>query len=291
MEKWVRLQTTARPFFFLRISSSSRPSNLPFFAIGFFHQRIRLLSGASFHQASFVGFRVRFSLLRKITSPNNFRIEPIIVKRIATDTKNVKSEKDQDFIYDGHHDLKSFLALKEVNKNSSLYRGTLYEYQTITCLEKTLGIVTRRVGKANDGGIDFRGKWILPNKKLYVVGQCKALSTKCPPNIIRELEGVLCQETEGTLCILSSMNGFTKSTIKRYIASPFPIMLITVTDHGRKCSCILWNKTAEKYLNGFQITLKYDLLNSKPLILYNDKPYLDENDENDDCWKSNDTND
>ncbi|CAG8464172.1 25836_t:CDS:2 [Dentiscutata erythropus] len=204
---------------------------------------------------------------------------PINVKRIATVTKNVKNEKDQGFLYDGHYDLKSFLALKDVNTNSSIYRGTLYEYQTMSCLKTTLGIVTRRVGKANDGGIDFRGQWILPDKKLYVVGQCKALAKKCPPNIIRELEGVLCQETEGTLCILSSMNGFTKSAIKRYIASPFPIMLIAVTDHGKKYSCILWNKTAEKYLNEFQVTLKHDLLNSKPLILYNGKPFLNENDD------------
>ncbi|CAG8768005.1 5637_t:CDS:1, partial [Racocetra fulgida] len=201
-------------------------------------------------------------------------LDPMSVKRITTIINNVKDEKDQDLIYKGHHDLKSFLALKDVNKNTPVYRGTLYEYQTIACLKTTLGIVTRRVGKANDGGIDFRGQWILPDKRLYIVGQCKALAKKCSPNIIRELEGVVCQETEGTLCILSSMNGFTEGAIKRYIASPFPIMLITVTDHGRKFGSISWNKKAEEYLKGFQVTLKYDLLNSKPLVLHNGKPFI-----------------
>ncbi|CAG8791134.1 10536_t:CDS:1, partial [Cetraspora pellucida] len=108
---------------------------------------------------------------------------------IATSTKNVKDKKDHDYIYKEHHDLKSFLALKDVNKNTPVYRGNLYEYQTIACLKTTLGIVTRRVGKTNDGGIDFRGQWILPDKRLCVIGQCKALAKKCSPNIIRELEG------------------------------------------------------------------------------------------------------
>ncbi|CAG8507365.1 13142_t:CDS:2 [Cetraspora pellucida] len=144
--------------------------------------------------------------------------DPKSFKGIATSTKNVKDKKDHGFIYKEHHDLKSFLALKDVTKNTPVYRG----------------------------------QWILPDKRLCVIGPCKALAKKCSPNIIRELEGILCKESEETLYILSSMNGFTGYAIKRYIASPFPIMLITVTDNGRKLGNISWNKAAEEYLKGFK---------------------------------------
>ncbi|CAG8792819.1 8421_t:CDS:2, partial [Cetraspora pellucida] len=113
---------------------------------------------------------------------------------IATSTKNVKDKKDKDYIYKEHHDLKSFLALKDVNKNTPVYH-------------------------------DFRGQWILPDKRLCVIGQYKALAKKCSPNIIRELESVLVRK------------------LKEHYA---------FYHNGRKLGSISWNKAAEEYLKGFQ---------------------------------------
>ncbi|CAG8531112.1 1289_t:CDS:2 [Diversispora eburnea] len=178
-----------------------------------------------------------------------------------------------------HHNLETFLAIKDIDKNTTLYRGTLYEYETIDCLQKLFGIVTRRVGKANDAGIDFRGRWNLPNKRLMIIGQCKSFNIKCSSNVVRDLEGTLCRESKETIGILSSFGGFTEAAIKRYYGSPWPMMLVTVIDGGKICEKFLWNKTAEAYLEKLQITLFYKEgsksknLYKRPLLVYDGKEF------------------
>ncbi|RIA83228.1 hypothetical protein C1645_669574, partial [Glomus cerebriforme] len=156
-----------------------------------------------------------------------------------------------------HNDLESFLSIKDLDPETKVYKGTLYEYETISCLQKNFGIITRRVGGANDSGIDFRGRWILPNyQQLNLVGQCKNSSNKCPPSSVRELEGVLGFESEDTLGILSSKSGFSKYAIKRFVASPRPLILISVIQNGNICERFTWNKSCEKLLDGLEVTLR-----------------------------------
>ncbi|CAG8694425.1 15283_t:CDS:1, partial [Acaulospora colombiana] len=180
-----------------------------------------------------------------------------------------------------HHNLETFLTIKDVDTSTTAYRGTLYEYETITCLQKLFGIVTRRVGKAGDDGIDFRGRWVLPDeKRVMVIGQCKSLCNKCPPSVVRDLEGTLYRETRGTIGILSSLSGFTNGAIKRYNGSSLPLILITVVENGARCEMFSWNKAAETYLDGFQVTINYqnnsdsEILQKEPLLLYNNEKYI-----------------
>ncbi|CAG8551282.1 16268_t:CDS:1 [Acaulospora morrowiae] len=194
--------------------------------------------------------------------------------------ENINQPKQKILLLPKHHNLETFLTIKEVNTSTTVYRGTLYEYETIACLQKSFGIVTRRVGKAGDDGIDFRGRWKLPGKKLMVIGQCKSLCNKCPPSAVRDLEGALCRETQETIGILSSLSGFTKGAIKRYNGSSFPLILMTVIENGTDCKTFSWNKAAEIYLDGFQVTVDYrndsgtEIIQERPLLVYNNEKYI-----------------
>ncbi|CAB4395561.1 unnamed protein product [Rhizophagus irregularis] len=181
-----------------------------------------------------------------------------------------------------HKDLESFLLIKDINTESSVYKGTLYEYETISCLQKNFGMITSRVGGASDSGIDFRGGWNLPNgQKLKLVGQCKNYSNKCPPSSVRELEGVVSGLTsENTFGILSSKSGFSHEAINRFKASVCPLIMVSVINNGKKCKSFVWNKSCEKFLDGLEVTTKFsksdvcdDILEGEPILLYNGKPF------------------
>ncbi|CAI2168973.1 19329_t:CDS:2 [Funneliformis geosporum] len=197
---------------------------------------------------------------------------------------NVESQKQSQKGRKQHNDLESFLSREDLNLKSNVYRGTLYEYETISCLKDHFGITTRRVGGTNDSGIDFRGRWTLPNnQKLNIIGQCKNNSSKCSPISVRELEGVLCTETKDTLGILSSKSSFSKAAITRFYASPYPLILVCVLNDGQNCETFTWNKTCEKILDSFQVTQKFynakddisdDVIDHKPILLYDGKPFI-----------------
>lgn len=56
-----------------------------------------------------------------------------------------------------------------------------------------LGMSLRQVGGANDGGVDLRGHWDLPDRRFAVIGQCKAERKALGPRHVRELEGAKSQ--------------------------------------------------------------------------------------------------
>nr|CAG8472836.1 411_t:CDS:1 [Entrophospora candida] len=155
-----------------------------------------------------------------------------------------------------HHDLnsyiKSFESAEGDNKihKGTVYKGTIYEYETVKCLENVFGIVSRRVGGAGDKGIDLRGQWFLSeNKKFNIIGQCKNLSQSCKSSSVREFEGTLCHESLNTIGILSSKSGFSKNSISRFQTSPMPLILMKVSQGGNNCELILFNDTANKLLH------------------------------------------
>jgi hypothetical protein len=208
-------------------------------------------------------------------------------KFLAKEQEHLLSEKVQKKEHKEHKDLESFLSIKDINTESYVYKGTLYEYETISCLQKNFGIIAIRVGGTNDSGIDFRGGWKLPNeKKLNLVGQCKNISSKCPPSSVRELEGVLGLETENTLGILSSKSGFSRQAISRFKASPRPLIVVSVVNDGEMCKSFMWNTSCEKLLDGLEVTTKFyksgacdGVLESKPILLYNGEPFIPNDEE------------
>jgi len=139
------------------------------------------------------------------------------------------------------------------------------------CLENHFNIISRHCGGGDDRGVDFRGYWLLPDKKIYLVGQCKSGSSRCKPNVVREFEGVLSRESAGTLGILSVRNGFTKGAIRHYTASPWPMAMISVTDEGNRCEVFMWNITAEKLLEEMSSSVKMGVEGKRVVLSYKNK--------------------
>lgn len=119
-----------------------------------------------------------------------------------------------------HSDLASFLeyvSQGKLDKASTVYIGTHYEYAVLPALEK-LGMSLQRIGGRSDYGIDLLGTWNLPTTKtkggpLKVLVQCKAHGSG--PSQVRELEGTFAGapkgwRDEGVLALLVGQKPATK---------------------------------------------------------------------------------
>ncbi|KAF8979537.1 hypothetical protein BGZ46_005304 [Entomortierella lignicola] len=161
-----------------------------------------------------------------------------------------------------HNDLQSY---KELNRNtkSTIYKGTLFEYQTQEVLMKCLGIYTQRTAGAGDLGVDLRGTWFLPTsasprpgdkvRHLKVIVQCKSTNTRIGPNFVRELQGSLSYESQPTMAILAISSDFTKHSFLPYAMSLWPMALVVIDVKNHKCKKLMWNKAAEKVMHGVQL--------------------------------------
>ncbi|KAF8828138.1 uncharacterized protein C8R40DRAFT_1091962 [Lentinula edodes] len=110
----------------------------------------------------------------------------------------------------------NFASTSEIQ--STVFRGTSFENRCLHLLEAHLGMVLRRVGGKEDGGVDLNGWWWLPHgakdtdstlqlassntnddvqssaypfKRIRIIAQCKAEKKKIGPKYVRELEGVV----------------------------------------------------------------------------------------------------
>ncbi|KAG9291519.1 hypothetical protein G9A89_021938 [Geosiphon pyriformis] len=179
-----------------------------------------------------------------------------------------------------HDSLETFLALKNLNTTASVYTGTLYEYETIHCLQNIFGVDSRRTGQSYDCGIDFRGYWTFFGKRLCLIGQCKNHYTRCGPRHVRELEGTLSHESPATCGILSAKKGFTEAAKLQFKASPWPLILMAVRPGGDNCELFMWNNAAEHFFDGFQVTVQFEnhpeipaLTIERPVLMYQGKPF------------------
>ncbi|KAF9971167.1 hypothetical protein BGZ73_005935 [Actinomortierella ambigua] len=162
-----------------------------------------------------------------------------------------------------HNDLKSFTSIDHNNTNSTLYRGTLFEYQTQKILRDQLGIYTHRSAGLGDEGVDLRGKWFLPIsaspspdewvRHLNVIVQCKKMTGKIGPRYVRELQGTLSYESQPTLAILAIASDFTKHALVPCLKSLWPMALIVIDIERQECRKLLWNQAAERVMHGVQI--------------------------------------
>lgn len=118
--------------------------------------------------------------------------------------------------------------------------GTAYEHYACKALS-ALGIDADIYGSTGDGGVDLVGKWHLTPAVLHdirVVVQCKRLTSKpCPPNFVRELEGVyhtFAQSTvaEGTksVAMMVSKTTASKQAMERMRSSVVPIAFLRLVD-------------------------------------------------------------
>jgi hypothetical protein len=158
---------------------------------------------------------------------------------------------------------------------SKTARGTQYESETARCLETQFGMVTRCCGGREDGGVDFRGHWWLPDgNKVYFVGQCKNFSDmQCGPAAIREFEGALSHESADTLGIMSSRSGFTESAWRTQRSSRWPIVFAVIDEGGKRCKTFVWNRAADALLANLDVAVRTHSDGSKsPVLIYKEVP-------------------
>ncbi|KAF9146816.1 hypothetical protein BGX30_007734 [Mortierella sp. GBA39] len=199
-----------------------------------------------------------------------------------------------------HNDLQSFEEL-EHNMDSTIYRGTLFEYQTQEILKKTLGIYTQRSAGNGDLGVDLRGTWFLPLsaspkegdmvRHLKVIVQCKKMASKIGPKYVRELQGSLSFETQPTMAILAVSSEYTKQALLPYAKSLWPMALVVIDTEAQEVRKLMWNRAAEKVMHGLQVGTKWMLgyggqLESRPVLCFGGNvlkrlpgPYLSEGQE------------
>ncbi|KAF9139649.1 hypothetical protein BG015_001951 [Linnemannia schmuckeri] len=199
-----------------------------------------------------------------------------------------------------HNDLQSFEDL-EHNMDSTIYRGTLFEYQTQEILKNYLGIYTQRSAGNGDLGVDLRGTWFLPLsaspkegdmvRHLKVIVQCKKMTSKIGPKYVRELQGSLSFETQPTMAILATSSEYTKQALLPYAKSLWPMALVVIDTDAQEVRKLMWNRAAEKVMHGLQVGTKWmpghgGKLESRPVLCFKGKvlqqvpgPYLSEGQE------------
>lgn len=154
-----------------------------------------------------------------------------------------------------HHDLPSFLkyaSREDLDPASTVYVGTHYEY-TVQAQLRRLGIVTQRIGGANDQGIDLVGAWHLPTVSVPVrlFAQCKVLSEdKTSTKLVRELEGTYggapgAWKEPGAIGLLVTTKGASKPLRAAVQRSMWPMGFVMCTPEGRLLQ-LAWNKKAEE---------------------------------------------
>ena len=116
------------------------------------------------------------------------------------------------------------------SKMSTSFIGTQFEISTLHILSR-YGFSLRRIGGANDKGIDLCGHFLIPNsnKRVPILVQCKMESKKIGPKYIRELSGVLASHTPQTLGLFASHSPFSQQALFTFNSSPFPL-IVSVLD-------------------------------------------------------------
>jgi hypothetical protein len=121
-------------------------------------------------------------------------------------------------------------------------QGLQYELH-IQRLLASLNLHTSHIGGRADGGIDLRGDWLLTSydpltgtkhsKQVETIVQCKNITKGCPPQTVRELEGVLSRLPD-CLGILASTMPATDLARHRTLISTLPILFVNVRYGGEE---------------------------------------------------------
>lgn len=163
--------------------------------------------------------------------------------------------------------LTSFLKQTDKDVTSTVYRGTLFELQTLASLESTCSMQLHHVGGKSDGGIDLRGSWF---NNISILIQCKNSKGGCTPDHIRQLMGtttLYANNKNRTIGILSTVSHkqFTRDVISHFNSSPVPLGLATVQDTTLKS--LMFNKKAQAILKGLVISTQFDAQGNEFLFI------------------------
>ncbi|KAF9403078.1 hypothetical protein BGX21_007236 [Mortierella sp. AD011] len=235
----------------------------------------------SYQSPASVFDRKGFPELEPAPFPRNIHsYKPVIIREPQ---KKFIAKRDT---YGAHNDLESFKELHH-NTKSTIYRGTLFEYQTQNILRKCLGIYTQRFAGNGDCGVDLRGTWFLPTstsskpgdmvRHLKVIVQCKWSNSKIGPKYVRELQGSLSYETQPTMAILAISSDFTRLALSPYASSLWPMALVVIDAEKQQCSKLMWNRAAERVMHGVQLGTRWSCntdgkLESQPVLCFDGVP-------------------
>jgi hypothetical protein len=90
---------------------------------------------------------------------------------------------------------------------------------------RTIGISSRLVGGASDGGVDLVGEWHL-QPSISIIAQCKNISRACPPAFVRELEGTLSKSPKGTTALLIASTAASRASVEAMMESTAPLLYL-----------------------------------------------------------------
>lgn len=163
--------------------------------------------------------------------------------------------------------LSKFLKQNDKDVTSTVYRGTMFELQTLESLEASTGMKLQHVGGKSDGGVDLRGQWF---NNINIIIQCKNLKTGCTPDHIRQLTGTTVISSIGkpkTIGILSTVSHrqFTRDVISHFNSSPVPLGLATI--QGITLKSLMFNRRASDILKGLTITTQFDAQGKETLFI------------------------
>lgn len=165
-----------------------------------------------------------------------------------------------------HSNLATFLAYVErtgLNKKSTVYRGTHYEYTVAEALSQ-YGFVLKRVGGASDRGLDLLGTWKPPSTRhvMKVFLQCKAGARSPSPMFMRELKGARAEAPPGWRSdtdVLGLLVGEKPATrgVQEELRASVPLGYVCCSKDG-ELKQLLWNQAAQEMgLEGVTVAVKY----------------------------------
>lgn len=112
--------------------------------------------------------------------------------------------------------------------DSHAARGSAFEAAALEALEGVLGAALERTGQAYDRGVDMRGEW----RGVRVAVQCKTERRPLGALHLREMQGVLMQERDGTLGIFVSGSAYTAEAERFFTRMETPCALVRLEEAG-----------------------------------------------------------
>lgn len=107
--------------------------------------------------------------------------------------------------------------------------GTAYEKEVAGSLETYLGMRVKRVGGRGDNGIDLAVDWDLPGSNQHrVIIQCKRITSKASPRLVRELEGTILTSGIKDIGILASTMEPSEQCLERIRHSKLCLMFMKI---------------------------------------------------------------
>lgn len=111
----------------------------------------------------------------------------------------------------------------------------------------------------------MKGYWNIPDSdRRRVIGQCKFVNKKCPPNYIRELEGVLSRDEPNTIGIFVCNQGYSSDARDCAINSQYPLILATILEDD--ITSFYSNKVAQKLTPTVHSTKSRSLANRIDIV-------------------------